>query len=91
MSDTKLLVAVFVALLAQSAMALEGGKPEAADTTEAKSVAWYVANMPEARKKNRECYQDPSAKDLQASSGCVNSLQALKLSFAGGNQPVSKH
>lgn len=58
---------------------------------ESKSVAWYVANMQAAHAKNKECYADPNAKDLQASQECVNSLQALKLSFAGGNQPASKY
>lgn len=79
-----LLVAVF------SASALEKSKPAAEPVDEVKSVAWYVANLPDARAKNKECYSDPSASDLQSTPNCVNSLQALKMSFTGANQPIIK-
>lgn len=48
----------------------------------AKSVAWYVANIREARAKNQECYDNPS---MQASLDCANALHALQISFNGGN------
>lgn len=49
---------------------------------EAKSVAWYVANIKEAKAQNQTCHDNPN---LQASADCVNSLHALQISFKGGN------
>ncbi len=49
--------------------------------TEEKSVAWYVANAKEARDQNKECHDNPV---IQSTPNCLNSLQALQLSFAGG-------
>lgn len=47
---------------------------------EAKSVAWYVANIRESREKNKECYDNP---ELQSTEECKNSLHALKISYVG--------
>ncbi|MGZ4960690.1 MAG: EexN family lipoprotein [Methylomonas sp.] len=55
---------------------------EAAAGEQAKSLAWYVANIPEARKQNQACHDNPG---LQASTDCVNALHALEISFKGGN------
>lgn len=55
---------------------------EAANSEQAKSLAWYVANLQEARKQNQACHDNPS---LQSSSDCVNALHALEISFKGGN------
>ncbi len=55
---------------------------EAVNGEQAKSLAWYVANIQEARKQNQICHDDPS---LQASPDCVNALHALEISFKGGN------
>lgn len=52
------------------------------ETQEAKSVAWYVANVKEARAKNQQCHDNPS---IQASTDCENALHALQISFKGGN------
>jgi hypothetical protein len=52
------------------------------DGEQVKSVAWYVANIPEARKQNQECYNNPG---LKTSANCENSLHALQISFKGGN------
>ena len=49
---------------------------------DAKSVAWYVANIQEARQQNQACYNTP---DLQKTPNCVNALHALEISFKGGN------
>ncbi|QPK64088.1 EexN family lipoprotein [Methylomonas sp. LL1] len=55
----------------------------AGETNEdAKSVAWFVANIQEARQQNRVCYNTP---DLQSTPNCVNALHALEISFKGGN------
>jgi hypothetical protein len=57
-------------------------KPKAAVTNkEEQSVAWYVANMKEAREQNQECFDNPS---IQSSPNCIHSLHALNISFAGG-------
>lgn len=49
---------------------------------DAKSVAWYVANIKEARAKNQQCHDNPG---LQSSEDCANALHALNISFKGGN------
>lgn len=49
---------------------------------EAKSVAWYVANIKEARAKNQECHDSPNT---SATAECENALHALEISFKGGN------
>lgn len=55
---------------------------ESSDGNDAKSVAWYVANIKEARAKNQQCHDDPS---MQSSSDCSNALHALEITFKGGN------
>ena len=47
-----------------------------------KSVAWYVANIKEAKKQNQICFNDTT---LQSTENCVNSLHALQISFKGNN------
>lgn len=55
---------------------------ESSQVAETKSVAWYVANLKEAREKNKECFDNP---EIKASEGCENALHALQISFKGGN------
>ena len=50
--------------------------------TEEKTLAWYVANIKEAKKQNQECHNNPS---IQSTPNCINSLHALEISFKGGN------
>lgn len=78
-----LVVAISAVAFCLSASALELDRSVDAKAEETKSVAWYTANLKEARAKNKECYGDPKATELQATPNCVNSLQALKISFAG--------
>jgi hypothetical protein len=47
---------------------------------ETKSVAWYTANVKEARQKNKACYDD---KELQSTEDCKNALHALDLVYVG--------
>lgn len=68
-------VLVFTAFKATNA-----GEPVAND--QAKSLAWFVANIQEARKQNQQCHDDPS---IQSSPECVNALHALEISFKGNN------
>ena len=43
-----------------------------------KTVAWYTANIKEAKAKNEQCYADAS---IKSSPECVNALHALEISF----------
>lgn len=45
---------------------------------ETKTVAWYTANIREAKAKNQECHDQPNLKDSQE---CKNALHALEISF----------
>ena len=47
---------------------------------EAKSLAWYTANVRAARQKNKICYDD---KELQSTMDCKNALHALELVYVG--------
>lgn len=87
MKKTQLLFAVAVSatVFALSVSALEKSKSDEAKGGEAKTVAWYVANPRDARAKNKECYGNPKATELQATPDCVNSLQALQMSHVGAN------
>ena len=78
-----IVVAISATLYALSVSALEKTTSGEVKAEEVKSVAWYTANPKEARAKNKECYGDSKAVDIQSSPNCVNSLQALKISFAG--------
>lgn len=69
------LVLAGLALFNSSSIAGETGE-------DAKSVAWYVANIQEARQQNQACYDTPS---LQSTQNCANALHALEISFKGGN------
>ena len=82
-SNLLLIMATSATVYALSVSALESNNPGDAKQEEIRSVAWYAANLKEARAKNKECYGDPKAIELQATPNCVNSLQALKISFAG--------
>lgn len=55
---------------------------ESSQVSEAKSIAWYVANVKEAKTKNKECFDNP---EIKASEDCENALHALQISFKGGN------
>jgi hypothetical protein len=55
--------------------------PGAAADAGSKSVAWYVANIHEARAMNRACFSQGNA----ASDDCRNSLQALNISHVSQN------
>jgi hypothetical protein len=47
-----------------------------------KSVAWYTANIRDARLQNQICHDKPEIRDNEE---CINSLHALEISFKGGN------
>ena len=80
-----LVVAISTTVYTLSVTALETNNSGQTKAEEIKSIAWYVANPKEALAKNKECYGDPKAVDLQSTPNCVNSLQALKMSHVGSN------
>lgn len=51
-----------------------------AKVPEVKSIAWYSANQKAAREQNKFCFDNP---DLKNTENCVNSLQALQMSYKG--------
>ncbi|AEF98545.1 EexN family lipoprotein [Methylomonas methanica] len=55
---------------------------EVKQAEQAKSIAWYVANVKEAKAKNQQCFDNPG---LKATEDCENALHALQISFKGGN------
>jgi len=85
MKKSKLMIyaAVLASIAALSVSALETAPTE--KTKEAKSVAWYVANIQEAKAQNKVCYGNGASTDTQSSPDCLNSLQALKISHVGNN------
>jgi hypothetical protein len=79
--NTIILIATSLALIL-SAFKVISAEETTQTTEEAKTVAWYVANVKEARTKNQECHDNPS---IQSSIDCENALHALQISFKGGN------
>ena len=73
-------VSIFAITLAGLAMFNSSVASESSE--DAKSVAWYVANIQEARQQNQACYDTPS---LKSTPNCANALHALKISFKGNN------
>ena len=55
---------------------------ETINETGAKSVAWYVANIHQAKAVNRSCFVDNNS---PASADCQNALQALTISHVSQN------
>lgn len=76
-TSMSLLTLAFAALVSLNTNSIAGETSE-----EIKSVAWFVANIREARQQNQTCHDSPS---LQSSQNCINSLHALEISFKGGN------
>lgn len=73
------LTSLALVLSAFKVISAEEAKPEA---EQAKTVAYYVANVKEARIKNQQCFDNPG---IKATEDCENALHALQISFKGGN------
>ncbi len=74
-----IIIAFFMFAL-MSVMVLQKTNAESSKS-DAKSVAWYTANIKKAEAKNKECRADSNNIELQATPDCINALQALELSF----------
>jgi hypothetical protein len=83
--NIKYALPVIAAILTFSVTAQESALEPTKDQGDARSVAWYVANIREAMAMNKECYGNNGTKELQATPNCANSLQALKISHLGNN------
>lgn len=68
--------------LALSAFQVISAEESSTPASEGKSIAWYVANLKEARATNQQCHDNPA---MQSSPDCANALHALEISFKGGN------
>jgi DNA-binding helix-hairpin-helix protein with protein kinase domain len=55
----------------------------ASNAEESKSVAWYAANIQEAKTKVQACHDNAS---LQGSPECLNARHALEISFGVGSK-----
>lgn len=62
-------------------VALQQTNAASSKSNEVRSMAWYAANIKIAEAKNKECRADPNNSELQATSDCVNALQAVELRF----------
>lgn len=73
-----LMTAIFALLgvFFSSSHAAEEGK-------DAKTVAWYTANIKEAQARNKQCHDDPSIKNT---TDCLSALHALEISFGVGHK-----
>ena len=76
MKNYNLILAVIISTITVTAYAVTSDQQE----KEAKSIAWYTANVKEARQTNKLCYDNT---ELQATQDCKNALHALKLVYVG--------
>ena len=74
--------ALVLVLSAFNVINAEESSQEASQTENGKTVAWYVANIQEAKAKNKECFDNHIQK---STADCENALHALQISFKGGN------
>ncbi len=73
-----MILSLAIATFAFTAIAETSNNEES--NKEAKSIAWYTANVKEARSKNKECFDN---EELQSTEDCENSLHALRLVYVG--------
>lgn len=74
MNKNGLVVGLVLAILTVTATA------ETKKSKEKESVGWFLANIKEARDKNKECFDNPEQQDTE---GCKNSRHALELAYVG--------
>lgn len=82
LNKTQKHTAIFIAAISALIAAMAIQTTNAQSSSDAKTKAWYVANIKEAEMKNKECRADSNNVTLQNTPECVNALQALELSFS---------
>lgn len=78
----KQIIVLVISVLSLTLVGLKALNAQESGEGQAKSVAWYVANLKDARTKNQLCHDTPN---LQGSLDCQNALHALEITFKGGN------
>lgn len=78
--QTRNIIIAFFMLALMTVMVFQKTNAENSKS-EAKSMAWYAANIKIAEAKNKECHADPNNIELQSTPDCVNALQAVELRF----------
>lgn len=79
MNKKGLIGLVVVVLFFAATAKAETAKSES-DKKGKESVGWFLANIKEARDKNKECFDNPELQNLEV---CKNSLHALELAYVG--------
>jgi len=79
MNKNSIILGLAIVTFAFTAIA-ETSNNDGNSNKETKSIAWYTANVKEARSKNKECYDN---EELQSTEDCKNSLHALELVYVG--------
>lgn len=79
MNKQNIILGIIIATLTATAFAVTS-EERVSKETGVKSVAWYTANIREARQKNKQCFE---IKELQSTADCKNSLHALEISYKG--------
>jgi len=77
-----ILISAAVVLILSAFNVISAEESGQAQAENDKTVAWYVANIQEAKAKNKECFDNHIQ---QSSADCENALHALQISFKGGN------
>ncbi len=77
MKKMNMLIAAAISVTTATAFALTVDDQQ---EQSAKSVAWYTANVREARAKNKICFDN---KALQSTTDCKNALHALEIIYVG--------
>lgn len=62
-----------------------GDEPLLTEETGGRSVAWYAANIREARDINRACFGSATSAERPSEEDCQNSLRALNISHVSQN------
>jgi len=76
MKKQNLILALILSTSTVTAVAISTDSQE----KEAKSVAWFTANVRAARAQNKTCFENT---ELQSSTNCKNALHALELIYVG--------
>jgi hypothetical protein len=78
LTDTGIITIFAMVITLSGMMFIKNGLTQ---SNEAKSVAWYAANIQVAQAKNNECRRDSNATQLQSTPDCINALHAIEISF----------
>lgn len=78
-------VAAGIVVATSSGMWKTSADTAVATETGARTVAWYAANIREAREVNRACFGSGDSAERPSSEDCENSLRALNMTHVSRN------